>query len=346
MKLKRIQKKMNYLSFLILLVGILFISGCVSQNGGENVTNQSSPEVVVQPTQGLQIVLKDPGMPEIKYLQPTIKEVQLQNEDGKWITIWSNPEGKAVKLTPDGAENVLDTVNVEAGTYIATRLLVSTIDVEADINRDGDTLDKNVEIILTLEEFNKLPQPERPSAPQGLESSPTKPEQPPTPDKPDKPSEPLSGDTPKDDITGGAVASDNPQGGDNPIGEEPSEPSKPSEPEEPSQPSEPTAPSMSGEPSQPSEPTAPSEPEPCYKIVNGLVYMGGCELGVLDEVHTATPPYNDGIEEHYSPEGYIFPLFEDKFVYGGSGGKIIYDFTLHPLKPKHEQISVEVSTTT
>ena len=322
MKLKLIQKKMNYLSFMILLVGILFISGCVSQNAGENVTNQSSPEVVVQPTQGLQIVLKDPGMPEIKYLQPTIKEVQLQNEGGKWITIWSNPEGKALKLTPDGAENVLDTVSVTAGTYIGTRLKVSTIDVEVDINRDGDTLDKHQEVILTEEEFNSLPQKEKPSAPQGLESSPDEPEQPPAPNKPSEPSEPTAPSKPVED---------------KPQGEEPGEESpEPSEPTAPSEPSEPE------EPSQLSEPTAPSEPEAPYRIEGGLVYTGE----FLDEVHTATPPYWDGIEEHYSPEGYIFPLFENKFVYGGSGGKIIYDFTLHPLKPKHEQISVEVSTTT
>ncbi|MCK4589562.1 MAG: hypothetical protein KAT77_03905, partial [Nanoarchaeota archaeon] len=161
------------------------------------------------------------------------------------------------------------------------------------------------------------------------------PEQPPTPDTPDKPSEPLSGDTPKGDITGGAVASDNSQGGDNPIGEEPSEPDKP---EEPSQPSEPTAPSMSGEPSQSS---ASSEPEPCYKIANGFVYMGECELGVLDEQHTATPPFWDGIEEHRGE--YLYPIWKNDFLYNGISGKIIYDFTLHPLKPKHEQISVEVS---
>ncbi|MCK4694949.1 MAG: hypothetical protein KAT74_04260, partial [Candidatus Cloacimonetes bacterium] len=331
---KLIQKNVNYLSFLILLVGILFISGCVSQNAGENVT------------QGLQIVLKDAGFPEVKYLQPTIKEVQLQNEGRNWITIWSDPAGKAMKLTPDGAEKVLDTVSVEAGTYVATRLLVSKVDVEVDINLDGDTLDKNQEIILTEEEFNSLPPQQKPSAPNKpsepsestestAPSTPTKPEQPPAPDKPDKPSEPLSGDTPKDDITGGAVASDNSQGGDNPIGEEPSEPSKP---EEPSQPSEPTAPSM---PEEPSQSSAPSEPEPCYKIVNGLVYMGGCEFGVLDEQHTATPPFWDGIEEHRGE--YLYPVWKNDFLYNGISGKIIYDFTLHPLKPKHEQISVEVS---
>jgi len=43
-------------------------------------------------------------------------------------------------------------------------------------------------------------------------------------------------------------------------------------------------------------------------------------------------------------DGYIVPLWETDFTYGGSGGKIIYDFTLHPLEPKGEQISVTVST--
>ncbi|MCK4590083.1 MAG: hypothetical protein KAT77_06575, partial [Nanoarchaeota archaeon] len=148
-------------------------------------------------------------MPEVKYLQPTIHEVQLQNEDREWITIWSNPEGKALKLTPDGAENVLDTVSVTAGTYIGTRLKVSTIDVEVDINRDGDTLDKHQEVILTEEEFNSLPQKEKPSAPQGLESSPDEPEQPPAPNKPSEPPEPTAPSMP----------------------EEPSQSSAPSEPE-------------------------------------------------------------------------------------------------------------------
>jgi hypothetical protein len=312
MKLKLIQRKANYLSFLILLAGILFISGCVSQNASEDVASQNSPEAVVQPTEGLQIVLKDPGMPEVKYLQPTVKGVQLQNEGGKWITIWSNPEGKALKLTPDGAENVLDTVSIEAGTYVATRLLVSTIDVGVDINRDGDTLDKNQEIVLTEEEFKNLPPQQKPSAPvkplEQLEQSKLEePSQPPELTAPAKPVE------------------DKPQGEE--PGEESPEPSEPSKPEEPSKPSEPTA---------PSEPEAPWE----YCEINGLVYI--CTGEYLDEKHTATSPFWDGIAEHYGE--YLYPVWKNDFSYNGISGKIIYDFTLHPLLPKHEQISVEAST--
>jgi hypothetical protein len=299
------KKKVNYLSFLILLVGILFISGCVSQNG----SNQSGPKTPVQPTQGLQIVLKDPGMPEVKYLQPTIKEVQLQNEGGRWVTIWSSPEGKTVKLTSDGAEMVLDTVSVEAGTYVGTRLLVSTIDVEVDINRDGDTLDKNVEVVLTLEEFERLPQKEKPSAPQPPER-PQAPEKPQPPEQPQAPEEPEAPQKPQAPVGGGQQSQEKPQA-----------------PQQPPEPQAPQAPGGGGQ-------QAPQEPSPPYRIEGGLVYTGN----YLDEKHTVT--LND----------YIVPLGEQmwktNFVYGGSGGKIIYDFTLHPLEQKGKQISVEVFTTT
>lgn len=220
-------------------------------------------EKPAEAARGLQIVLKDVGLPEVKYLQPTLSEIQLQNEAGSWTTIWlSSPEGRTVKLTTDGAELVLDTVSVEAGTYVGTRLLVSTIDVEVDINRDGDTLDTNVQIILTEEEFNSLP--------------------------------------PKD------------------------KPSPPAAPQPPAKPQAPTGGGGGGRGQQaPPEPQAPSPP---YKIVNGIVYTGD----YLDEKHTV-------ILNHY-----IVPIFESKFVYDGSGGKIVYDFTLHSLLPKAQQISVDV----
>ena len=321
MKLKLAQKKVNYLLFLILLFSIFFINGCV-----------------IQPAQGMQIVIKDLGIPELKYLQPTITEIQLQNEGGSWITIWSNSEGKTVKLTPDGAEMVLDTVSVPAGTYIGTKIKASTIDVEADINRDGDTLDKNVQIILTLEEFNSLPQRDRP---QRSESAPSAPEQPSAPSAPEGPSAPEEPSAPA---------------GEGAPGEQPSAPEEPSSPEitgeatEDSAPEEPSAPEGDGapeepsapeKPSEPEQPSAPEEPSSPYNISNGFVYMPE----FLDEVHTATPPYWDGIEAHYSTEGYIFPLLANKFVYDGSGGKIVYDFALHPLMPKDRQISVDVSIT-
>jgi len=316
MKLKLAQKKVNYLLFFILLFSIFFINGCV-----------------IQPAQGMQIVVKDLGIPELKYLQPTITEIQLQNEAGNWITIWEDTEGKTVKLTPDGAEIVLDTVIVPAGTYINTKIKASTIDVEADINRDGDTLDKNVQIILTLEEFNSLPQRDRP---QRSESAPSAPEQPSAPSAPEQPSAPSE---PEPQTPPEPPASEQPP-------EEPSAPSEPitgevtddSAPEGDGAPEEPSAPEK---PSEPEQPSAPEEPSSPYNISNGFVYMPE----FLDEVHTATPPYWDGIEAHYSTEGYIFPLLANKFVYDGSGGKIIYDFTLHPLMPKDRQISVDVSIT-
>ncbi len=285
---------------LALVAGLTGISGC---------TGQSTPGG--QGQQNLKIVLKDVGLPEVKYLQPTILGVQLKSESGKWVTLWSSPEGKTVKLTPDGAEVVLDAVKLEAGTYAETRLLVSGIDVVADINRDGDTLDKNVQVVLTEQEFASLPQGEKPQAPQqpsAPPSPPAAPTQPPTPQKPQKPSAP-----------GGS-------GGGS--GERPQEPSEPQQPTPPPQPSAPTP---------PPRPTPPPEPLPpgVAKIENGLVYMDE----FLDEVSTAIPPYLDGIHN----DSYLYPLMKERFAYGGSGGRIVYDFTLRPLKPKHEQISVEVS---
>lgn len=56
MKLKLVQKKGNYLSFLILLVGILFISGCIEQQTTvqpqekNSFTTVKSPSPTVQPS--------------------------------------------------------------------------------------------------------------------------------------------------------------------------------------------------------------------------------------------------------------------------------------------------------
>jgi hypothetical protein len=107
--------------------------------------------------QGLQIVFKDAGLPEVKHLQPTIKEIQLQLENGEWKTIWSDPDGTMLTLTVDGAEIGLANVSLEAGTYVGTRLFVTTIGVEADVNRDGDTLDENVEVVVPI---GTLPPPD------------------------------------------------------------------------------------------------------------------------------------------------------------------------------------------
>ena len=109
------------------------------------------------PIGGLKLVFKDAGLPEVVHLQPTIKEVQLQLENGDWKTIWSNPNGTMLTLTADGAEVLLDNVSLEAGTYVGTRLFVTTMGVEADVNRDGDTLDENVEVVVPV---GTLPPPD------------------------------------------------------------------------------------------------------------------------------------------------------------------------------------------
>ena len=75
------------------------------------------------------------------------------------------------------------------------------------------------------------------------------------------------------------------------------------------------------------------------RVEGGFVYTGQ----YLDEKFTVTWPPPEAPPE-VGP--YMLPVWEENFVYDGSGGKILYDLTLHPLKPPHEQISIRVSTTT
>jgi hypothetical protein len=221
------------------------------KNSDLNKINLADKDKTAFPAKsGLQIVLKDFGMPDVHYLRPTIKQIQLKNESGRWITIWSDAAGKAVKLTPDGAETILGTADLSAGIYTGTRLMVSTMAVGVDVNRDGDILDKNVQTIITVEEFDKLPKKERPAAP-----------------------------------------------------------------------SVPSAPS-GDKPEKPSKPSAP------YTIKDGYVYLPEFQ----DEEHTDTI------------NGYIVPQMESNFVYDGNGGDIVYDFTLHPLLPRGQHISISVAT--
>ncbi|MCX6801852.1 MAG: hypothetical protein NT067_01945 [Candidatus Diapherotrites archaeon] len=312
----------KYLAFGILaiaVIGIILICGCTGQPGATGQTTPTpagaspspAPSQSNQPTatptpSQLKIVVKDYGLPEVKYLQPTITEIQLQNQSKGWVTIWSSPEGKTVKLTSDGAEIVLDSVSLEAGTYIGAKLKVTTVDVEVDINRDGDTIDKNVEVIMTKAEFDLLPPGERPSGSQQPPSSPSPPPQPPSPSPPEGPPPELQAPP----ASQGTLYLKEP-----PSGQEP-----------PSGPQQPPA------PSQPPGPSKPSKPEwsPGVTFDGNYVHMGV----FLDEVHTAT--FND----------FFVPLWGKDFVYGGSGGTIVFDFTLHPCLPKHEQVSVEVSTET
>ena len=307
MRLRLVKKRVNNLLFLILFACILLICGCVQQPSPAG--NESAKGA------GLQIVLKDFGLPEVRYLQPTITEIQLKDQSGDWVTIWSSAEGKTFKLTSDGAELLLDKVEVKAGTYTETRILVTSMDVELDINRDGDAIDKNVQIIMTEEEFATLPHGEKPSAP----SQPSAPERPSAPEASQKPEAPQAPSKPeKPEMPEGAEP-----------GEKPEKPEAPPEPEAPVQ-EEPERPSA---PSQPSQPSGSRLPPGVEKIEGGFVYMDK----YLDEVHTATPPYFDGIHN----ETYLYPVLKTDFVYDGSGGKIVYDFTLHPLLPKHEQISLD-----
>ena len=259
------------------------------------------------PAQGLQIVLKDQGMPEVKFLQPTIIEIQLQLENGDWKTIWSDPEGVTVKLTPDGAEVVLDTVSLEAGTYVGTRLLASTIYVEVDINRDGDTLDENVEIIL----------PENFPPPPGMEEF-----------------EYIKAMA--DQVKPKTDQIENLQARmeelrtqiENPATENEERQRLIAEAEETRTQIEGLVDEVEGLMNQIKELTGGTEPP---KREGGYIYTGD----YLDERHTAIPLNN------------IVPVvWEENFLYDGSGGKILYDFTLYPLRPKEEQISAKVSWAT
>ena len=76
MKLEFAQNKANHLSLLILFIGILFISGCASQNAG-NKANQTGPETTSQPAPGLDESAALPGSVEpstpIEEPRPTVE---------------------------------------------------------------------------------------------------------------------------------------------------------------------------------------------------------------------------------------------------------------------------------
>src|SRR3989344_8956409 len=50
MKSKFVQKKIKHLSFLVILFGILFISGCISQNAGKEAASAEVPETTTDKT--------------------------------------------------------------------------------------------------------------------------------------------------------------------------------------------------------------------------------------------------------------------------------------------------------
>jgi len=256
------------------------------------------------PTGGLRLVFKDAGLPEIKHLQPTIKEIQLQQEDGEWKTIWSDPDGTMLTLTADGAELVLANVSLEAGTYVGTRLFVTTIGVEADVNRDGDTLDENVEVVVPI---GTLPPPDGSTAELGQINWLT------------AQIENLTG-------TMETLVAQLEEMGVPPPGEGPPPEGLPPGAQALIDQIDGIRTQIDGLIAQISELTGGSEPP---RIEGGLVYTGN----YLDEKFT----------ELF--ERYILPEWEGNYVYDGSSGTILYDFTLHPLEPRGYNISIKVSTT-
>ena len=256
------------------------------------------------PTGGLRLVFKDAGLPEVKHLQPTITEIQLQLENGEWKTIWSNPDGTMLTLTVDGAEIVLDNVSLEAGTYVGTRLFVTTIGVEADVNRDGDTLDENVEVVVPI---GTLSPPDGSTAElQQINVLTTQITN-------------LTGTM--DDL----IAQLQAMGVSPPVEGQPPENLSPEAQALIGQ-IDGIRTQIEGLIAQITELTGGSEPP---RVENGLIYTGN----YLDEKFT----------ENF--ERYILPQWEENYVYDGSSGTILYDFTLHPLEPRGYNISIKVSTT-
>jgi hypothetical protein len=253
--------------------------------------------------QGLQIVFKDAGLPEVKHLQPTIKEIQLQLENGEWKTIWSDPDGTMLTLTVDGAEIVLDTVSLEAGTYVGTRLFVTTIGVEADVNHDGDTLDNHVEVVVPI---GTLPPPD--GGAEVLENINLLTAQ-------------ITNLTDTmDDLVAQLEAM-----GVSPPGEGPPPENLSPEAQALIDQINGIRTQIEGLIAQISELTGGSGPS---RVEGGLIYTGN----YLDEKFT----------ENF--ERYILPQWEENYVYDGSSGTILYDFTLRPLEPRGYNISIKVST--
>lgn len=73
------------------------------------------------------------------YLEPTIREIQLQNSTGAWITIWNG--SKTMRLTPNEPAQFFEKVYVLNGTYVASRLKYSRFIQAFDATGDGDADD-------------------------------------------------------------------------------------------------------------------------------------------------------------------------------------------------------------
>lgn len=73
------------------------------------------------------------------YLEPTVIEIQLQNDTGAWITIWNG--SKTMRLVPDEPAQFFEEVYVPTGTYVASRLKYSNFITAFDATGDGDAND-------------------------------------------------------------------------------------------------------------------------------------------------------------------------------------------------------------
>jgi len=266
-------------------------------------TPSATTTTTTTPTGGLRLVFKDAGLPEVKHLQPTIKEIQLQLEDGEWKTIWSDPDGIMLTLTADGAELVLATVSLEAGTYVGTRLFVTTIGVEADVNRDGDTLDENVEVVVPI---GTLPPKDGSTA--ELQQINVLTAQ----------IENLT-DTMETLVTQLVAMG--------------------------------VSPPVEGQPPENLSPEAQALIDQINEIrtqIEGLIaqveeLIGGSGVRVEGGLIYSGNYLDEKFTENF--ERYILPEWEGNYVYDGSSGTILYDFTLHPLEPRGYNISIKVSTT-
>jgi hypothetical protein len=95
-------------------------------------------------------------------MQPSVIEIQLQRDDGSWVTIWTDPNGKALNITPNAPAQLFAEVEVPVGTYVASRLAYNSFIRAIDDTGDGDADDEwfyapgNEWIPETLEMLSKI----------------------------------------------------------------------------------------------------------------------------------------------------------------------------------------------
>ena len=106
---------------------------------------------------------------KLLYLEPTVKEIQLQREGGGWVTIWTGE--KPMFLKPGEPAQFLDEVHVPEGTYVASRVAYSKLMMALDANGDGDGDDvlDIVRSLTVIEDFHETNQYWLPGAIEGKE---------------------------------------------------------------------------------------------------------------------------------------------------------------------------------